>query len=116
MTSKRDVTVRNELEHIRAAQRDPRAFAPLYEAYVHVVWRFAMRRLRNADMAADVTSATFARALAALPAFEPSPRDCGTTFRSWLMTIARNTLIDWVRRNRPVVSFRCGGSHGGACR
>lgn len=105
MTSQCAATVRDEFTHIRAAQRDPHAFAPLYENYADLVWRFAMLRLGNVDAAADVTSATFARALAALPTFEPEASGDGTTFRSWLMTIARNIVIDQLRRERPSVSL-----------
>lgn len=91
-----------ELAHIAAAQRDPEAFAPLYEAYVDLVWRYAMSRLGDPHRAADATSVTFQRALAALPAYQPQRRGEGTTFRAWLMTITRNVVIDEARRERPV--------------
>jgi RNA polymerase sigma-70 factor (ECF subfamily) len=92
-----------ELAHIEAAQRDIRAFAPLYEAYVDLVWRYALSRLGDQERAADATSQTFQRALAGLPSYQPQRRDDGTsTFRSWLMTIARNVVIDEARRFRPV--------------
>ena len=81
---------REELRQVDAAQVDPRAFAPLYETYADLVWRYAMSRLGNADRAAEVTSITFARALAALPRFQPKPGHGGSPFRAWLKTIARN--------------------------
>jgi RNA polymerase sigma-70 factor (ECF subfamily) len=87
-----------ETEQIERARRDPAAFAPLYEAYAEVVWRYALSRLADRERAADVTSQTFAKALAALPGYRPERRGERTTFRSWLMTIARNTVIDEVRR------------------
>jgi RNA polymerase sigma-70 factor (ECF subfamily) len=88
----------SELLLIRAAQREARAFAPLYEQYVGLVWRYARSRLGSDDRAADATGATFQRALSALPNFEPQLRGDATTFRSWLMTIARNVVIDDARR------------------
>lgn len=94
-----------ELDQIEAAQLDPRAFAPLYETYADLVWRYAMSRLGNADRAAEVTSITFARALAALPRFRPRPANSGSPFRAWLMTIARNAVIDEVRRERHAPSL-----------
>lgn len=97
--------MRNELAQIQAAQRDLRAFAPLYDAYADLVWRYAMRRLGDPDRAAEATSATFARALAALPDFQPVPRENSTSFRAWLMTIARNAVIDAARGNRPALSL-----------
>ncbi len=96
---------REELRQVDAAQVDPRAFAPLYETYADLVWRYAMSRLGNADRAAEVTSITFARALAALPRFQPKPGHGGSPFRAWLMTIARNAVIDEVRRERHAPSL-----------
>jgi RNA polymerase sigma-70 factor, ECF subfamily len=94
-----------ELELIAAARLDPRAFAPLYEAYVDLVWRYAMTRLGNRERAADATSLTFQRALSGLPSFEPERRGDTTTFRAWLMTIARNVVIDETRRAQPTASL-----------
>jgi RNA polymerase sigma-70 factor (ECF subfamily) len=90
-----------EMEHIARARCDPAAFAPLYEVYVEIVWRYALNRLGDRDRAADATSQTFAKAIGALPAFRPERRGDGTTFRSWLMTIARNVVIDEIRRASP---------------
>ncbi|MGH2558128.1 MAG: RNA polymerase sigma factor [Thermomicrobiales bacterium] len=90
-----------EIEHIARARCDPAAFAPLYEAYVEFVWRYALSRLGDRERAADATSQTFAQAIAALPTFRPERRGDGTTFRSWLMTIARNVVIDEARKARP---------------
>lgn len=95
------VPAREELAWIEAARRDPQAFAPLYEAYVDLVWRYALQRLGDPERAADVTSATFVQAIRALPAFQPRIRGEETTFRSWLMTIARNAVISEWRRDRP---------------
>jgi RNA polymerase sigma-70 factor (ECF subfamily) len=89
-----------ELAHIERARKDPRAFAPLYEVYAKLVWRFALSRLGDPEHAADATSVTFAKAIAALPQFQPEKRGTGTTFRSWLMLIARNVVIDTVRKER----------------
>jgi RNA polymerase sigma-70 factor (ECF subfamily) len=92
-----------ELAIIAAARRDPAAFAPLYRQYVGLVHHYALGRLRDPHRAEDATSQTFTRALHALPSFRPERRPDGTTFRSWLMTIARNTVIDAARRQRPAV-------------
>lgn len=94
-----------ELAHIERARRDPAAFAPLYEAYADLVWRYALSRLGDEERAADATSQTFAKAIAALPGFRPKRRIGGTTFRSWLMTIARNVVIDEARKLRPTAQL-----------
>ena len=93
-----DVSLDDELRQIVAAKADPQAFAPIYERYVDLVYAYCLRRLGDPELAADATSTVFARALSALPSFEPQRRVSGSTFRSWLMTIARNVVIDLVRR------------------
>lgn len=94
-----------ELEQIRLAQHDPRAFAPLYDAYADMVWRFAMSRLGDHDRARDATSATFVKAIQGLARFRPKLQGEGTSFPAWLMMIARNTIIDDVRRHRPTTAI-----------
>lgn len=84
----------DERAQVALAQRDPRAFAPLYETYADAVYRYCYRRLGNPDAAADATSAIFTRALSALPRYHDR------SFRSWLFTIAHNTLIDGWRMSR----------------
>jgi RNA polymerase sigma factor (sigma-70 family) len=79
----------DEVTQIAHAQRDPRAFAPLYQRYVDAVYQYCYRRLGDAEAAADTTSHIFARALTALPHYQ------GTgSFRSWLFAIAHNAVID----------------------
>lgn len=90
-----------ELAIVAAAKQDPHAFAPLYRHYVGLVYHYALGRLRDPHRAEDATAATFTGALQALPSFNPEQRPGGTTFRSWLMTIARNTVIDASRRHPP---------------
>lgn len=108
-----------ELAIIVAAKENPRAFAPLYRHYVGLVYHYALGRLRDPHRAEDATSQTFTRVLQALPSFHPKRRPDDTTFRSWLMTIARNTVIDASRRHRPtepledvrLVSIELGPEH-----
>jgi RNA polymerase sigma factor (sigma-70 family) len=94
-----------ERAHIEAARHDPRAFAPLYDAYVDIVWRYAMSRIGDRDRALDATGQTFARALAALPRFRLPPEGEEGAFRSWLMIIARNVVLDDLRQQRPTHSL-----------
>lgn len=102
---RRPALIDNEHARIAAAQSNPQAFAPLYEAYADLVWRFAMSRLGDSEQASDATSLTFTRALAALPGFIPYAAPVDSGFRSWLMTIARNVVIDEQRRRRPSASL-----------
>lgn len=94
-----------ELAQILAAQTDLNQFAPLYEAYVDLVWRYAMSRLGDAERAADATSSIFQRVLSALPAFHPQRRGETTSFRAWLMTIAHNVVLTEQLRRQPGISL-----------
>lgn len=95
------MSAQDELRQIEQSQRSVSAFTPLYERYVHLVWNYCLARLRDDDRAADATSTTFLKAMKALPRYKPTLRGETTTFRSWLMTIARNVVLDELRR-RPI--------------
>lgn len=69
---------------------DRRALARLYELHVGEVFRFVLARTGNYHVAEDVTSETFVRALRKLGTISHRR----STFRAWLMTIARNLVID----------------------
>lgn len=73
---------------VAAAQRDLAAFAPLYEAYVDRVYRYAFRRVGSHAEAEDVTAQTFQQALAALPGYQWR----GAPFGAWLFRIAANVI------------------------
>jgi RNA polymerase sigma-70 factor (ECF subfamily) len=91
----------NEAAHLDAARHDPRAFAPVYEAYFPLVHAYCLRRLRDPEVAADATSQVFINAIQSLGRFRPDPKRPGSSFRSWLFSIAHNVVIDVVRRTRP---------------
>jgi RNA polymerase sigma-70 factor, ECF subfamily len=78
----------------RQAQAHPAAFAPLYQRYRERVLAFCRLRLRDPAEAEDAASATFLKALQALPAFD----DRADSFRSWLFRIAHNEVVDRQRR------------------
>lgn len=85
--------------HVRAAQVNPRAFAPLYETYFKSVYGYCARLLRDPQAAADATSETFVKALNALPKYR------ARSFRSWLFTIAHHVVVDMTRRRRPTTAL-----------
>ncbi len=84
---------------VAAAQRNRRAFAPLYARYQPRVHAFALRRLGDADRADDVTSQVFIRVLKALPTYQAGNH--AESFQAWLFTITRNLVTDAHRRERP---------------
>jgi RNA polymerase sigma-70 factor (ECF subfamily) len=87
---------RAEDEHrqVARAQRDPLAFAPLYQRYVRSIYAYCFQRLGSHEAAEDATSQVFLKALAALPRYRSE------SFRAWLFTIAHNVVMD-AHRQRP---------------
>jgi RNA polymerase sigma-70 factor, ECF subfamily len=92
----------DDLALVDAARRDPAAFGTLYDRHVDRVFAYAMRRLRDRELAADATANAFTRALASLDRFRP---DGDSAFARWLMTIARNAVVDVVRERRGAVAL-----------
>lgn len=89
---------------VARAQRDPAAFAPLYELYFDAVYRYCCARLGDGQAAEDAASVVFTNALAALPRYRPGAR--AGSFRSWLFTIAHNVVVNQHRdRSRHPVSM-----------
>ncbi len=84
-------------ELVTAAQGgDTSAFGRLYDRYVDVVYRYVLFRLGDRDLAEDVTSETFLRALRRITSVSYQGRDVG----AWFVTIARNIILDHVKSSR----------------
>jgi RNA polymerase sigma-70 factor (ECF subfamily) len=96
----RDDDVAAEAALIDAARRDPRAFAPLYDRYFPAIHGYCLRRLGHPENAADATSQIFINALQSLPKFRPDRKRAGSSFRSWLFSIAHNVIVDAYRKQR----------------
>jgi RNA polymerase sigma-70 factor (ECF subfamily) len=93
----------SDLERVRAlielAQGgDAEAFGQLYDRYVTSIFRFVHARVGSVQLAEDITSETFLRALRSIQKFTWQGKD----FAAWLTTIARNLITDHykARRNR----------------
>jgi RNA polymerase sigma-70 factor (ECF subfamily) len=84
-----------ELVHA-AQQGDTSAFAKLYDRYVDVVFRYVLFRVGDRELAEDVTSETFLRALRRIGSVSYQGRDVG----AWFVTIARNLVLDHVKSSR----------------
>ena len=85
------------VELVRRAQAgDSDAFGRLYDRYVTGVFRFCYHRTSSTQLAEDLTSETFFRALRAINSFRWQGRDFG----AWLTTIARNLITDHYKSSR----------------
>jgi RNA polymerase sigma factor (sigma-70 family) len=78
------------------ASRVPEDFGRFYRRHVDVVTSYVGRRAQRPDVAFDVVAETFARALARREHYDPAR---GPAI-AWLLTIARNLMIDAARRGR----------------
>jgi RNA polymerase sigma-70 factor, ECF subfamily len=76
--------------------RDRADFEDVYEEHVWTVFGFFGYRVRTRADAEDLTQLTFERALNAWERFDPERGTVG----AWLMSIARNLLVDHYRRDR----------------
>jgi len=83
-------SARSERLLVQAAQEDPAHFAELYEDNFERIYAFVIRRVRNRELAEDITADVFQRALAGLRKFDWR----GIPFSAWLIRIAANRVAD----------------------
>ncbi len=84
-----------ELEWIQKAKTNPGDFAPLYTKYYSAIYKYIYQRMDDIDMAGDVTSQVFIKALQNIHKYEFR----GVPFSSWLYRIAKSELNQAFRDN-----------------
>ena len=85
---------RADAELLASTARDAEAFATFYRRYAETILAYFINRTQRSEIAADLTAETFAAALAGASKF----RSEGENAAGWLFGIARNKLIDSLRR------------------
>lgn len=79
-------------------QRDPEAFSELYERYSPRIYAFLCQHLNGRTQEAeDLTAEIFTKVYEKIDSYQFR----GVPFSSWLFRVARNHLIDHVRRQQP---------------
>ncbi len=87
----------DETDHIRRAQQgDSEAFSPLVVKYHDRLLRHITRRVKDPNLAKDLTQETWLRAYRAIQSYR-----CESSFYSWLYRIAENVIIDHFRKQKP---------------
>jgi RNA polymerase sigma-70 factor, ECF subfamily len=81
----------------RVAERDRAAFEILYGRYVRPVFGLALRRLGDRGHAEDAVQEAFAAVWRSAATYRPERGAAG----GWLYTVARNAIVDRLRRNGP---------------
>jgi RNA polymerase sigma-70 factor (ECF subfamily) len=80
---------------LRVANADRDAFEQLYHRYVRSVFGLALRRLRDRAQAEEVTQEAFTAVWRSAESYRPERGSAG----GWLYTVARNAILDRMRRN-----------------
>lgn len=88
-------TQRDEVELIqRAKAYDPDALSTIYERYYQGVYRYVYYRVGDTTLAEDLTGDIFVKMLHGIESYSIQ----GIPFSAWLYRIARNRIIDHLRR------------------
>ena len=83
-------------ELLLGSPRDPELFGAFYRRHEDAVLAYMLRRVREPELAADLTAEVFAAALASVGRFRPRRQPAA----AWLFGIARNVLGRSLERRR----------------
>lgn len=88
--------IKTEEDEIKLAQKDPRAFEPLYKRYFERITQYVYHRVESKELAFDITANTFYNALDKLSTY----RSKGLPFGAWLYRIAFNEIQKHYRKTK----------------
>jgi len=87
------VQLQDEQLIIEAAKENPERFGPLYDKYYKQIFGYVYQRMESKDLAFDLTSQVFLKALTNLGKYEYK----GVPFASWLYRIAHSEVMQQFR-------------------
>lgn len=87
---------------IKKAKNDPEAFGRLFDAYYLPIFGYILRRTADIDLAQDLTSETFFKALKNFNQFKWKKEN---SFSSWLFKIATNEMNMHFRKRKNTISL-----------
>ena len=88
--------LKEEKELVKKAKKDPEIFSQLYDRYYSQIFGYILKRVANLEIAQDITSETFFKALKKLWQF----RWRNISFSAWLYRIASNEIANYYRKNK----------------
>jgi RNA polymerase sigma-70 factor (ECF subfamily) len=94
--SKNNLVLQDELKIIEKAKLNHQFFAPIYNKYYDSIFRYIYKRVEEKEIAFDITSCVFMKAMGAISKFEFR----GVPFSSWLFRIAKSELYQSFRDNK----------------
>lgn len=83
---------------VKTLEGDESAFAKLMERYLAPVYNFALGLTGKKEDAEDIAQEALFKAWKNLKRFK-----IGASFKTWLFSIARNTMIDYARKKKPAL-------------
>jgi len=91
-----DMELSREKELIKKAKKNPEVFGKLYEEHYSKIFDYILKRTADLEIAQDITSETFFKALKKLWQF----RWRNMSFSAWLYRIANNEIANHFRKNK----------------
>jgi RNA polymerase sigma-70 factor (ECF subfamily) len=95
------MNLEEEKKLIEKAKKDPEAFGELYDIYYSKIFGYILKRVADVDVAKDIVSETFLKALKNLWKF----RWRNVSFSAWLYRIASNEIVNFFRKKKPAISI-----------
>jgi RNA polymerase sigma-70 factor (ECF subfamily) len=95
------MNLEQEKDLIERAKYSHEAFGELYDMYYDQIFRYALRRSADIDLANDVTSVVFFKALKNIRKFEWQ----GVPFSHWLYRIANREILDHYNKAKRETSY-----------
>jgi RNA polymerase sigma-70 factor, ECF subfamily len=100
--------IQDEYRLIEAAQKNRRCFDKLYLRYHEQIFRYIIKRVDNEEVASDLCSGVFLKAMEKLPSY----RFQGVPFSAWLYRVASNEVNQHFRQAKKMqrtISLDSGG-------
>ena len=91
----------NEISLIKSAQNgDKKAFSDLIRLYYPYVSKFLLKLCSDKNLSEDLTQDTFVKLIRSIEKFNIYRE---ATFTTYIMTIAKNCYIDFLRKNKQII-------------
>ena len=81
---------------LKKSLHNPNAFAPIYEKYYLQLFKFVIQRVENNEIAAEIVSDVFAKAIFNLKKYKFK----GMPFSAWLYRVAYNEVPTYIEKKK----------------